>query len=205
MSVEIPISGYPDQLSEIHNGDVILFESEEDLIPTFLSHDLGHSYLKDGGKVLYITSRTEKEVNTQLLRLDSKGVDFDIYEKVDPKQFTKAFSTGAMIIIDSIEYLIEHLQKEEYIEIFEGMKQKCKESGSILLMIGRIDLLDPMKARIIRHNVDGILQFLHNERPEGINRFILIPKWTDGKPYDMKIYFKYQVDRITIDLRSRVV
>jgi hypothetical protein len=205
MSIEIPISGFPEELSTIRNGDIILFETGEDMIPTFLAQTLGFQYVKHGGKVLYITSRSESDINNQLMKLDSKGLPFEIYEKVDPFKFIKAFSPGSMIIIDSLSYLISNLKQDDLIEIFESMNEQCKKVGSILLLVGNLKIFDEASRIIIRHNCDGIYQFLYNERSEGINRFIRIPRWTDGRPYDINIFYNYQNERINIDLRSRVV
>lgn len=201
----MPISGYPDEIAHIRKGESILFECGDNQIPGLLAQILGHKYSENGGKVLYITSRNERFVSQQLRRIDSRGVDFDIYEKVDPFNFSKAFRPGSLVIIDSVEYLLYHLDHDELMEVFESMNEKCKEAGSILIMVGQISTLDIKSQVIIRHNVDGIMQFLYNERPEGINRFIRIPRWTDGRPYDSNIFYKYENERINIDLRSRVV
>jgi hypothetical protein len=58
---------------------------------------------------------------------------------------------------------------------------------------------------VVTHLSDGYLQFHAREGPEGVLRFLRIPKWMDGKFVDRNIYYEFDGKRIAIDLRRRVL
>jgi hypothetical protein len=57
----------------------------------------------------------------------------------------------------------------------------------------------------VTHLSDGFIQFHAREGPEGVLRFLRIPKWMDGKFVDRNIYYEFDGKRISVDLRSRVL
>jgi hypothetical protein len=66
-------------------------------------------------------------------------------------------------------------------------------------------MFEPRAEAIAVHLADGFIQFHAREAPEGMQRFLRIPKWLDGKFVDRNIYYEFDGKRIAIDLRSRVL
>lgn len=205
MGIEIPITGMPDEISEIEQGKVILIEGGEDSLARYLSQRIAHEYSKKGRSCIMISSRPESLVNEDLKMIGPNSMVFDIYEEVHPSKFSKAFSSGSMVVVDRLDYIMGKNIIDDPHKLFEDLGEICRSSDSILILVSRIGGMEGPIDKIIKHNVDGIIQFSTIEKQEGISRYMRFIKWTDGLPYDNYIPFKYHNNKFNIDLRSKVI
>ncbi len=205
MGVEIPITGIPKEFSEIEQGRVILIEGGEDLLASFLAHKIAHEYGKKGKRFVLISSRPESMVNENFAMNGQNNIDCDIYQDFNPENFSKTLTSGSLVIIDSLDYIISKKSLEQPHRTFEEIRDHCRNSGSIVIYVTRAGRLEESIDGVIKHNVDGIIQFFSNEAHERVSRQMRLIKWTNGLPYDSLIQFKYYNNEFKIDLRSKVV
>jgi hypothetical protein len=67
------------------------------------------------------------------------------------------------------------------------------------------DLLTPQVEAVIFHLADGIIILLEKETSEGVKRYLRIPKWIDGKSFDINIFYTFIGNKVNVDTRYRVV
>jgi KaiC/GvpD/RAD55 family RecA-like ATPase len=81
----------------------------------------------------------------------------------------------------------------------------CRHQGTTAVLATDRGMFEPRAEAVVNHLADGLIQFHTREAPEGVQRFLRIPKWMDGKFVDRNIYYEFDGKRIAIDLRSRVL
>ena len=205
MGIEIPITGLPQQIMEIPDGSIILIQGTMDSVPSFMAQLIGQQEWKMGRTVTLITSRTSQDVIDQARRIDEVNIPFFIVERTKPDEWVNYVTPDSMLIIDSFLFLSLETDKWVYKNILENLRNKCVEHRAIIILVGREGMLDPVKDYILSHLSDGIINFRTKEMDDGVARYMRVPKWVDGEPVDMFMFYTYQNDRISIDSRSRVV
>ena len=66
-------------------------------------------------------------------------------------------------------------------------------------------MIEARSEAVLNHLAEGSIEFHAQEGPEGLLRFLRIPKWVDGRFMDRNIYYTFDGKRIAVDLRSRVL
>lgn len=205
MGVGIPIIGLPTKIKEIPDGTMMLLTGSMDAIPSFLAQAIGHLGWKRGRTVTYITSKSSNEVLQQVRRIEPEHIPFYIVERSKPDDWEDYISRGSVLIIDSFLFLSLETDTWVYKSILEDLRDKCKKLGAIIILVGSEGMLNDTKDYVLTHVSDGIMNFRSRDTDEGVTRFIRIPKWIDGEPIDLNIYYHFENNHINVDSRSRVI
>jgi archaellum biogenesis ATPase FlaH len=205
MGLPIDIAGLDQIIPEIPEGNMIFLEGSIEPIKTIFALNLGQIAIKTGHNITYITSHEQKEVLMNSNYYVGEELHFNIIEDRNYTKWKSYIKKGTVLIIDSFSYLMLDKSLSEFKMILEEMRKLCKEEKAILILTLDLGMLESKYEITGAHLVDGIVQFLFREEPDGIARFMRIPKWMNGHAYDKNIFFTFDDKRINIDSRARVV
>jgi archaellum biogenesis ATPase FlaH len=205
MGLQINIAGLDEIIPEIPEGNIIFLEGSLEPIKTIFALKLGQVAYKTGHIITYITSHEQEEVLANSSYYIGSELHFNIIEDRNYTKWKNYIKEGAVLIIDSFSYLMLDKSLSEFKMILEEMRKLCKEKKAILILTLDLGMLESKFEITGAHLVDGIVQFLFREEPDGIARFMRIPKWMNGQAYDKNIFFTFDNKRINIDSRARVV
>jgi KaiC/GvpD/RAD55 family RecA-like ATPase len=130
---------------------------------------------------------------------------FQVIEKPPLKEWSNIIKPESLTVIDSFSYLIWGSNPGDLRNIMEFIRNMNKRTNSILILVIQKEMMEENMLSLIYHNSDGIILFRNQEKPENILRYIQIPKWIDGRPLDINIYYSFEYGKIKLDTRSRVI
>ncbi|HZY92208.1 MAG TPA: hypothetical protein VFG07_05500, partial [Thermoplasmata archaeon] len=90
-------------------------------------------------------------------------------------------------------------------ELLRSLRAVGREKLTTVVLTTDRGMSDGRSEAIATHLADGMFQFHAKEGPEGLLRYLRIPKWADGRFVDRNIYYDFDGKRIAIDLRRRVL
>ena|SRR5580658_1975428 len=128
-----------------------------------------------------------------------------ILERDGIESFDEFVTDGGLLTVDSFSYLTLNLPPAELATSLRRLRTACRTQKMTAILATDRGMLDPRSEAVVTHLSDGYLQFHAREGPEGVLRFLRIPKWMDGKFVDRNIYYEFDGKRIAIDLRRRVL
>jgi len=208
MGIPIEVPGLDTILPEVFQSSVVVIESGADSAKNFFVRRLGLTALRIGIPVTFVISRDRAE----LLGLFAQeggvpGTDSNliIQERDAIENLTEFADRGGLLAIDSFSLLTLELQPPELAAMLRGLRARCREKGTSVVLGTDRGMFEPRGEAVVSHLADGVLQFHSREGPEGLIRFLRIPKWSQGRFFDRNIYYEFDGKRIAIDLRSRVL
>jgi len=208
MGIPIEVPGLDTILPEVVQSSVVVIESGADSAKNFFVRRLGLTALRIGIPVTFVISRDRAE----LLGLFAQeggvpGTDSNliIQERDAIENLTEFADRGGLLAIDSFSLLTLELQPPELAAMLRGLRARCREKGTSAVLGTDRGMFEPRGEAVVSHLADGVLQFHSREGPEGLIRFLRIPKWSQGRFFDRNIYYEFDGKRIAIDLRSRVL
>jgi hypothetical protein len=184
-------------------------ESGADSAKSYFVRRLSLSAGRVGVPVTFVTSRDETEVRALLAAEGDPGTLPEgwvrIMERDGIDSFEEFEPSGGCLTVDSFSYLTLNLPPAELASSLRRLRTACRTHQMTAILATDRGMLDPRSEAVVTHLSDGYLQFHAREGPEGVLRFLRIPKWMDGKFVDRNIYYEFDGKRISIDLRRRVL
>jgi KaiC/GvpD/RAD55 family RecA-like ATPase len=209
MTIPIEVPGLDTIIPEVGEGKIVVVESGADAAKSFFVRRLSLSAGRTGTPVTFVTSRDRDELQAHFAvergdaQLPERWVD--IYEKDTVQDFQDSADAGGLLAVDSFSFLTLDLAPDALARTLRGLRSVCRQRGTSVVLATDRGMYDPRSEAVVGHLADGLLQFHTREAPEGVQRFLRIPKWMDGRFVDRNIYYEFDGKRIAIDLRSRVL
>jgi KaiC/GvpD/RAD55 family RecA-like ATPase len=208
MGIPVEVPGLDTILPELSEGRVVVVESGADSAKSFFVRRLGITALRAGWPVTFVISRDREE----MLRLLSKeggpmglADDLEIVERDSVDDLAHFAGKGGFLAVDSFSFLTLDTPASALAGMLRGLRSECREKLTTVLLATDRGMFEPRGEAVVAHLADGVLQFHSREGPEGLLRYLRIPKWTEGKFFDRNIYYEFDGKRLAIDLRSRVL
>lgn len=209
MAIPVEVPGLNTILPEIGDGRVILVEGGADAAKSFFLRRLSLTALRSGSRVAYLTSRDRAELVDLLA---AEGVlppwlegHLEIVEADTLDGLVSRAELGGVLAVDSFSYLALDVAPAKLASMLRELRVACRQHRTVALLATEAGMLDERSESVAVHLADGFVQFHAKEGPEGIVRYLRVPKWTDGQFVDRNIYYAFDGKRIAIDLRSRVL
>jgi len=208
MGIPVEIPGLNTLIPEISDGRLVLVESGADPAKSFFVRRVVLSALAAHRPVTFVTSRDRDEVR-HLLQREGGHPDWeegaDIREEDSIEDVQRFDSAGGLIAIDSFSYLTVGLPGPDLARLFRSVRDLCRRDHTIVVLATDRGMFEPRAEAVAAHLADGVIQFHAKEGPEGLIRYLRIPKWSDGRFVDRNVYYDFDGKRIAVDLRSRVL
>jgi hypothetical protein len=209
MGIPVEIPGLNTIVPEIGDGRLVVVESGADPAKSFFVRRLALSAMAAHKVVTFVTSRDRDEVRDQFgregNRPDWEEGTAEIVEQDSIEHLEMLGSAGGLLAVDSFSYLTLGLTGPELAKLLRGVRTLCHEKQAIVVLATDRGMYEPRAEAVTAHLADGVLQFHAKEGPEGLIRYLRIPKWSDGRFVDRNIYYDFDGKRIAVDLRSRVL
>jgi KaiC/GvpD/RAD55 family RecA-like ATPase len=207
LSVEIP--GLDTIVPVIEDGTVLVVEGGPDLAKSFFVRRLCRTALHAPRPVTFITSRDEREFRERIGHENGGatdlGPDFRVIERDALQSLVEYAPQGGILAVDSFSFLTLELNPTELASILRDVRKTCRDQRTIVILTTDEGMFEGRSEAVLTHLAEGYIEFHAQEGPEGILRFLRIPKWGDGRFVDRNIYYSFDGKRIAIDLRSRVL
>jgi KaiC/GvpD/RAD55 family RecA-like ATPase len=209
MSIPIEIPGLDTIIPELGEGKVVVVESGADAAKSFFVRRLSLTAGRSGWPVTFVTSRDRDELQALLAaeRGDTPMPQrwIQIQERDAVQGLEEFAESGGLLAIDSFSFLTLDLPPDALARSLRALRLQCRDRGTTAVLGTDRGMFEPRSEAVAIHLADGLLQFHTREAPEGVQRFLRIPKWMDGKFVDRNVYYEFDGKRIAIDLRSRVL
>jgi KaiC/GvpD/RAD55 family RecA-like ATPase len=206
LAVEVP--GLDTIIPEVAEGRVVVVESGADPAKSFFVRRLALTALKANWPVTFIVSRDREELLGLLSREGGPiglADDLEIIEQDAIDDLAKPAAKGGLLAVDSFSLLTLDLPSAIIAAMLRSLRAQCRERLTTVVLGTDRGMFEPRGEAVVSHLADGVLQFHSREGPEGLIRFLRIPKWTEGKFFDRNIYYEFDGKRLAMDLRSRVL
>ena len=209
MGIPIEVPGLDAIIPEVPDGHVIILESGADPAKNFFVRRLVLTALGRGKNVAFVWSRDRADL---LERLKAEGGDgrltsgrLDIFEADTIKSLNEYGQWGGLLAVDSFSLLTLDSDAVQLAGMLRSLRAICREKKTTVVLGTDRGMLEPRSEAVTSHLADGVLQFHAQEAPEGLARFLRIPKWVDGRFMDRNIHYDFDGRRMAIDLRRRVL
>ncbi|MCI4373200.1 MAG: hypothetical protein WBG19_06050 [Thermoplasmata archaeon] len=209
MSIPIEVPGLDTILPEIGKGSVVVVEGSADAAKGFFVRHMALTAGRKGLPVTFVTSRDRDELRLQLLTEQGPTVLpeswIQIHEKDSVEHLEEFVGAGGLVAMDSFSFLTLDLSPDALARTLRGLRNQCRHRGTAAVLGTDRGMFGPRAEAIAVHLADGFLQFHTREGADGVQRFLRVPKWMDGRFIDRNVYYEFDGKRLAIDLRSRVL
>ncbi|MCI4357645.1 MAG: hypothetical protein L3J95_04675 [Thermoplasmata archaeon] len=209
MGLPVDLPGLDTIIPNLGDFPLVVVEGGGDPAKSFFLRGLVLSALRIGWPVSFIASRDK----TELLRLltvegglgpDSFS-DLHVQETEAIEELVKSMPAGGLLAVDSFSFLTLDLEPGRLSSMLRHVRAACREKSSTVVLGTDRGMFEPRAEAVALHLADDVVQFHSKEGPEGLMRFLRIPKWTQGKFVDRNIYYEFDGKRLAIDLRRRIL
>jgi KaiC/GvpD/RAD55 family RecA-like ATPase len=209
MGIPVEIPGLDTLIPELEEGKIVVVESGADPAKSFFVRRMCITAMHRGWPVTFITSRDEGEVK-QLFSAESPPsmeppVEPLILERDEVNDLPEFGGRGGLVAVDSFSFLTLGLDAPLLAEMMRNLRAQCRGKSTTVILGTDRGMFEPRAEAVTSHLSDGMLQFHAREGPEGLNRFLRIPKWMGGRFVDRNVYYDFDGRRLVIDLRQRVI
>jgi KaiC/GvpD/RAD55 family RecA-like ATPase len=209
MDIPIEIPGLESLIPHVGGGAVLAAESGPDPAKSYFLRKLCLTVLREGGDVSFITSRGRDEIEGLFRFEGSKTPDYSetlhVWERDALNSLEEIGEPKGVLAIDSFTLLTLDLRSAQVAALLRGLRALSRQQGTTILLATDRGIQEPSAEAVTNYLSDCVMQFFAKEGPEGILRYLRIPKWTDGKFVDRNIYYDFDGKRMAIDLRRRVI
>ncbi len=215
-------------LKQIPGNEVLLVEEDLGSIKSTFVQRIGFDAIKDGRKVLYISTKRSREdvleqmsvsglngnserfailgdFKDRIALLDMCNGDMKrrhMYHLIDPS--LQNISGMDICIVDTFSSLFIEEDVHTMVDALNSLVNISRDSGTAFLLASDMGILSDRVERVMRSMVDGIIQFRTEYSGGKVNRFINIPKMKGTLPLSKMVPFNVTGDGITIDTRERI-
>ncbi|HTW39976.1 MAG TPA: hypothetical protein VMF04_03880 [Thermoplasmata archaeon] len=208
MGLPVEVPGLDTILPEITNGRVVIVESGADPAKSFFVRRLALTALRAQWPVTFVISRDREEL-LELLSMEGGAMgpvhDLEITERDTIDDLSGFASKGGLLAVDSFSLLTLDLPAAILAAMLRTLRAQCREKSTTVVLGTDRGMFEARGEAVVAHLADGVLQFHSREGPEGLIRFLRVPKWTGGRFFDRNIYYEFDGKRLAMDLRSRVL
>ncbi len=209
MDIPIEVPGLDTLIPQIEGGRIVVSESGPDPAKSFFIRRVCRTALRLQSSVSFVTSRGESEVEG-LFRAEGESTPnysetLHVTERDAIHDLEDIAVADGVLAVDSFTLLTLDLASVEIARIMRGLRALCRDKGMTVLLATDRGVQQSSAEAVTNYLSDGVVQFHAKEGPEGISRFLRIPKWTDGKFVDRNVYYDFDGKRMVIDLRRRVI
>lgn len=209
MTIPVEVPGLDTIIPELGDSRLVVVESGADGAKSFFVRRLALTALRREQPVTYVTSRDRQELQ-HLLSVEGKLTDWaepklEIFERDSLDNVSEFGVKGGLLAIDSFSFLTLDLHGAGFANLVRRLRSMCLERGATVLLATDRGMFEAQSEAVAMHLADGVIQFHSKEGPEGIVRYLRVPKWMDGKFVDRNIYYEFDGKRLAIDLRRRVL
>lgn len=209
MDIPVEVPGLDSLIPQIEGGRVVAAESGPDPAKSFFLRRICRTALRMEAPVSFVTSRGQEEVEG-LFRAEGETTPqysetLHVSERDSIQDVDDIAVADGVLAIDSFTLLTLDLSSIEIARIMRGLRGLCRQKGMTVLLATDRGVQQSSAEAVTNYLSDGVVQFHAKEGPEGISRFLRIPKWTDGKFIDRNVYYDFDGKRMAIDLRRRVI
>jgi KaiC/GvpD/RAD55 family RecA-like ATPase len=209
MPLAIEVPGLDTLVPNVPEGSVVVAESTSDPAKNFFIQRLCRTAHERNLPVTFVTSRDREE----LIALFDKGEVYSEDEESSMRVFARdqvdsldGFADrGGVLAFDSFSFLTFELPPLRIAQIVRELRAMCHHQGAIVLLGTDRGMFEARAEAVTTHLADGVFQFHVREGPEGVVRYLRVPKWMDGRFIDRNIYYEFDGKRMAIDLRKRVI
>jgi hypothetical protein len=209
MGIPVEIPGLDKIIPEVTESRVAVLESTADPAKSFFIRRLSATAIRARWKVAFVTSRDRGEV---LGLLTAEGglppwfeEHLEVVERDGVNDLERFAGDGGLLVVDSFSFLALEARPERLAELLRALRSLTRANKTTILLGTDRGMLEPRSDAVVAHLADGVIEFHAKEGPEGLIRYLRIPKWTDGKFVDRNIYYDFDGKRFAIDLRRRVL
>lgn len=209
MSLPVEVPGLDSILPVVDEGRLIVVESGTDSAKSFFIRRIARTALRLGWPVNFVISRDRTELRSLLAaesgdaglpEISLRIEELDKLDALDGHGFE-----GGLLAIDSFSFLTLDMNQSQLAVLLRSMRSLCRDRRTTIILATDRGMFDPRSDAVTLHLADGVIQFHAKEGPEGMVRYLRVPKWIDGKFIDRNIYYDFDGRRIAIDLRARVL
>jgi KaiC/GvpD/RAD55 family RecA-like ATPase len=209
MDIPVEVPGLDSLVPQIQGGRVVVSESGPDPAKSFFIRRICRTALRLEVPVSFVTSRGQDEVEALFRGEGEQGSAYSealhVVEKDELRDFEEVPAGDGVLAVDSFTLLTLDLASVEIAHLMRRFRALCRDRGTTVLLATDRGVQAPSAEAVTNYLSDGVVQFHSKEGPEGISRFLRIPKWTDGKFVDRNVYYDFDGKRMAIDLRRRVI
>ncbi|HKV90686.1 MAG TPA: hypothetical protein VJQ43_05770 [Thermoplasmata archaeon] len=209
MGIPVEVPGLNTIVSEVADGTIVIVESGADGAKSFLVRTLARTALRKGTPVTYLTSRdgasVTKAVANGQSQVYSESQQLRVVELDSLADWQPVGPEKGLLAIDSFSFLTLDLAPPQLAAVMRGLRERCARDGMSVVLATDRGMFEPRGEAIAVHLADGLMQFHTREGPEGLVRYLRIPKWPQGTLTDRNIYYDFDGAHMAIDLRRRVL
>ncbi|MCI4369055.1 MAG: hypothetical protein L3K09_05795 [Thermoplasmata archaeon] len=209
MDIPIDLPGLDTLIPTIRGGQVLVAESGPDPAKSYFLRRLCLSALRQDGGVSFVTTRGRDEVEALFRREGVPSGDaaqrLNISERDELRDLKGFAGSDGVLALDSFTMLTLELETPDLAGLMRRLRGLCREHGTTVLLATDRGIHTPGAEAVTNHLSDGVVQFHSKEGPEGLVRFLRIPKWIDGQFVDRNVYYDFDGTRMAMDLRRRVL
>ncbi|HTP54383.1 MAG TPA: hypothetical protein VML94_05430 [Thermoplasmata archaeon] len=209
MNIPIDIPGLDSILPQISEGTVVVVEGSADAAKGFFVRHTALTAGRKGQPVTFVTSRDRDELRSQLLAEQGPTVLPESWVHIDERDSVEHLEEfgngGGLLAIDSFSFLTLDLSPDALAHSLRALRNQCRAQRTTAVLGTDRGMFGSRSEAIAVHLADGFLQFHTREAADGVQRFLRVPKWMDGRFVDRNVYYEFDGKRLAIDLRSRVL
>jgi KaiC/GvpD/RAD55 family RecA-like ATPase len=209
MGLPVEVPGLDTIIPQVADGKIIVVESGADEAKSFFVRRLARTALGLGWPVTYLTSRDGTDLSHSLLNGGSANPPSPVLLQVAERDTLRGWQgfEGAkgLLAIDSFSFLTLDFPSDQLSELLRRLRVACQMQDLTVVLATDRGMFDPRAEAVVIHLADGFIQFHAKEGPEGLIRYLRVPKWTGGTFVDRNVYYEYDGKRLAIDLRRRVL
>jgi|SRR5579871_2498141 len=209
MGIPVEVPGLDTILPTVDEGRLLVVESGTDSAKSFFIRRVARTAIAHKWPVTFVISRDQAEL-TSLLAAESGGTEFGpselrIEERDSFSELNGHGAGGGLLAIDSFSFLTLDLDSTKVSALLRSMRTLAREHRTTIILATDRGMFEARAEAVAMHLADGVIQFHAKEGPEGMVRYLRVPKWSDGRFVDRNVYYDFDGRRIAIDLRSRVL
>lgn len=209
MALPVEVPGLDTIIPQLEEGRIVVVESGADEAKSFFVRRLAKTALGLGWPVTYLTSRDGADLGHALLNggsaANSAPTLLQVIERDSLRGWTGFDAARGLLAVDSFSFLTIDIPTDQLSEIMRRLRSAAHAQALTVVLATDRGMFDPRSEAVVLHLADGVIQFHAKEGPEGLVRFLRVPKWVQGKFVDRNIYYEYDGSRLAIDLRRRVL
>ncbi len=208
MSLKVEVAGLDVLVPPIEEGTTIVVEGGADLAKSFFVRRLCRTARHVPRPVAFVTSQVEQELRDRLA-LEDGGVagahETTIVERDALESLVEFMPVRGVLAVDSFSFLTLDLSAAQLARLLRDGRRAARDRGSIIVLTTETGMADPRATALLTHLAEGLIEFRSQEGPEGLVRFLRVPKWSEGRFIDRNVYYSFDGQRLAVDLRNRVL
>lgn len=209
MGLPVEVPGLDTIIPQVGEGRIVVVESGADEAKSFFVRRLARTALGLNWPVTFLTSRDGPQLSQSLVDGGAPppvgAAGLRVFERESLREWDGIDNLRGLLAIDSFSFLTLELGAPQLSEMLRRLRAAAHAQQLTVVLATDRGMFEPRSEAIVIHLADGLIQFHSKEGPEGVVRFLRVPKWTEGRFVDRNVYYEFDGRRLAIDLRRRVL